>query len=101
DEAAPRGIAAPGTQRRRTGRCVGLLGPAGYAQALAPQFGSGREPHGSARQCTGLALQCGPCDGVGLDFWTVTGLVVFAPTPDGDSPDDGRRKPPRAPPPAR
>ena len=28
--AAPRGIAAPGIQRRRTGRCGGLLGPAGY-----------------------------------------------------------------------
>ena len=88
--------------RRRTGRCGGLLGPAGHAQALASRFGSGREPHRSARQCTGLALQCGPCDGVGPDFWTVTGLVVFAPTPDGDCPDDRRRrKPASASPPAR
>src|SRR5207237_3557215 len=102
DEAAPRGIAAPGIQWRRTGCCGGLLGPAGYAQALAPRFSSGREPHSSAHQCTGLALQCGPCDGVGPDLWTVTGVVVFAPTPDGDCPDDRRRrKPASASPPAR
>ena len=37
-------------------RCGGLLGPAGYAQALAPQFGSGREPHGRARQSQPVLL---------------------------------------------
>ena len=76
------------------GVAAGLLGPAGRAQALAPEFGSGREPPRSTRQCTGLAVQCGPCDGVGPGFWTVTGLVVFAPTPDGDGPDDRRRRKP-------
>ena len=76
------------------GVAAGLLGPAGRAQALASRFGSGREPPRNTRQCTGLAVQCGPCDGVGPGFWTVTGLVVFAPTPDGDGPDDRRRRKP-------
>ena len=102
DAAAPRGIAAPRIQRRRTGRCGELLGPAGRAQAPSPQCGSGRGPHGRTRQRAGLALQCGPCDGVGTDLWTVTGLVVFAPAPDVDDPDDGwHRKPASASPPAR
>src|SRR5215471_15952506 len=92
DDAAPRGIAPPGIERRRTGRCDGLLGSAGCAQALASQFGSGREPRLRARQRTRLALQRGARDGVGPDFWAVTGLVVFAPTPDDDCPGDRRRR---------
>src|SRR5436190_419831 len=49
-----------------------------------------------------LLLARGPCDGVGAGFWTVTGLVVFAAAPDGDCPDDRRRrKPASASPPAR
>ena len=84
------------------GVAAGYWGLPAMLRLLPPEFGSGREPHGSARQCTGLALQCGPCDGVGPDLWTVTGLVVFAPAPDGDCPDDRRRrKPASASPPAR
>ena len=36
DAAAPRGIAAPRIQRRRTGRCGELLGPAGRTRLLPP-----------------------------------------------------------------
>jgi len=80
--------------RRATGACRLCSG------SCPPiQFRSGTS--WQCRQCTGLALQCGPCDGVGPDLWTVTGLVVFAPTPDGDCPDDRRRKPASASPPAR
>src|SRR6476646_2005881 len=80
DAATPGGIAAPGSHWRRTGPGGGLLDPASGAHALAPHFGSGRKPPGSARRCTGLALQCGPCDDDGAVLWIVTGLVVFAPT---------------------
>ena len=47
DEAAPRGIAAPGIQRRRTGRGGGLLGPAGYRSGSCPaiRFRSGTSSH--------------------------------------------------------
>ena len=61
---------------------------------LPPECGSGGGPHGRTRQHAGLALQCGPWDGVGTDLWTVTGLVVFAPAPDVDEPDDRRRRKP-------
>jgi predicted permease len=76
------------------GVVAGYGGPAGYAQALAAEFGSRREPHGRARQYTDPALQCGPGDGVGPDFWIVTSLVIFAPTADGDRPDNRRRRKP-------
>src|SRR5262249_59644458 len=76
DTATPGGIAAPGSHRRRTGHGGGLLDPAGGAQALAPRFGSGRQPPGPARRCTGLALQPGPGDGVCPELWIVPRLVV-------------------------
>jgi hypothetical protein len=55
DEAAPRGIAAPGIQRRRTGHCGELLGPAGCAQALTPPI---RFRLGTSWQCPSMYRSC-------------------------------------------